>query len=239
MSTSDDRLSRDQERKLVELGRRLFAEHFPNPSRQECPSQQVLRAMAFRQRQLPIGEAPVDHLTICSPCFQDYSRYRRQAQQRAIFNGLIAAAAVFIIGAVLWITGLMPGTTSPPAGGQRVAPPPPQERPLLDAQLDLRRWSPTRGEHDDQPGNGAVLRLPRGRLRITVLLPVGSEEGAYELVLSRSGNVAAAARSEAGLRDGVTVLQAHLDLTQAAAGQYSLRIQRVGSLWHDYPVKLE
>lgn len=239
MSTSDDKLSRKQERKLVEIGRRIFAESFPNPTREGCPSQQVLRAMAFRQRQLPISEAPVDHLTICSPCFQDYSRYRRQAQQRAVFSVAIAAAAVLFIGAVFWIAGVMPGTTSRSAGGLRVAPPPPQERPFLDAQLDVRRWSPVRGEHDVQLGSGAVLRLPRGRLRITVLLPIGSEEGAYEFVLSRSKTVVATARSEAGLRDGVTVLHAHLDLTQASAGQYSLRIQRVGSFWQDYPVRLE
>ncbi len=244
MSTSDDRLSRKQERKLIEIGRRIFAESFPNPAREGCPSQQVLQAMAFRHRQLPITAAPIDHLTICSPCFQEYSRYRKQAQQRTILSGAIAAAAVLaIISAGLWMRGVRPGPSSRSAADFKVAPLPPQQQPpqqpLLEARLDLRRWSATRGEEGAGAGSSPELRLPRSRLRLTILLPVGSEEGAYETVLSRDGNVVATARSDAGLTDGITLLQAQMDLTQATAGQYRLRIQRVGSLLRDYPVKLE
>jgi hypothetical protein len=70
-------------------------------------------------------------------------------------------------------------------------------------------------------------------------LPIGSEEGAYEIALSRTGKVVAGARSEAELTDGITHLQAEIDLTQASAGQYGLRIHRVGSILRDYPVRLE
>jgi hypothetical protein len=244
MFTSADKLSRKQERKLVEIGRRIFAENFPNPTREGCPSQQVLRAMAFRHRQLPINNAPVDHLTICSPCFQEYSRYRKQAQQRTILSGAIAAAAVLaIIGAGLWVGVVRPGSSSRSAADLRVAPPPPQQhppqQPVVEARLDLRRWSPIRGEEGTGAGTSPELRLPRSRLRLTVLLPIGSEEGAYDIVLSRAGNVVATARSDAELTDGITLLQAQMDLTLATAGQYKLRIQRVGSLLREYPVKLE
>jgi len=68
-------MSRRDERELVKLGRGLFAEQFPNPDRAGCPPQDVLRAMAFRRQHTGPGGYPSDHLTVCSPCFRDYSGY--------------------------------------------------------------------------------------------------------------------------------------------------------------------
>ncbi len=180
MFTSADRLSRKQERKLVEIGRRIFAENFPNPTREGCPSQQVLRAMAFRHRQLSITAAPIDHLTICSPCFQEYSRYRKQAQQRTILSGAIAAAAVLaIIGTGLWIGGVRPGSSSRSAADLGVAPPPPPkqhppQQPVVEARLDLRRWSPIRGE--EGTGTGSSPESPTAAKSSSAYGPVANWE---------------------------------------------------------------
>lgn len=76
-------------------------------------------------------------------------------------------------------------------------------------------------------------------MRLSIQLPIGSEEGPYEIAVSRAGNVVASARSDAELIDGITLLRAEMDLTPATTGEHRLRIQRIGSLLRDYPVKLE
>ena len=92
MREPDDKLSRSEEQKFLELGRRVFTEHSPNPTRTGCPSKDTLRAMAFRSKQLAAADLPLQHLTICSPCFQDYTRFRRQAVNQTIFKSALAAA---------------------------------------------------------------------------------------------------------------------------------------------------
>jgi hypothetical protein len=120
-----------------------------------------------------------------------------------------------------------------PAERERVLTP--QEVAAMDIRYDLRRRSPTRG---DETTPDAALECSRRRVRLTILLPIGSEEGAYDVVLSRPGNAAIVARSVAHRSKGISVLQVQLDLTNATAGRYNLRIQQVGSLWHDFPLNL-
>ncbi len=79
MREPDDKLSRSEEQRLLEVGRRVLAEHAPNPARTGCPPQDTLRAMAFRSKRLVAADLPFQHLTVCSNCFQDYTRFRRQA----------------------------------------------------------------------------------------------------------------------------------------------------------------
>jgi hypothetical protein len=225
MTEPDDKLTRSEERRLLELGRRVFSEHFPNPTRAGCPPQDTLRAMAFRSKRLATADLPLQHLSICSPCFQDYSRYRRQARNQMIFRGALAAAvALVVIGAAV-LTGVGRGWFQRPA------------EPLIAAVLDLRPLSPTRGE---EPAiAGAVLMLPRGRLRVTVQLPVGSEEGTYDVAVSQAGRPMQSARGVARNQDGVTVLTVQMNLRILGPGRYAFGVRRVGSGWQEYPLRLD
>lgn len=225
MTEPDDRLSRSEERRLLELGRRVFAEHFPNPTRAGCPPQDTLRAMAFRSKRLATADLPVQHLTICSPCFQDYSRYRRQARNQTIFRGALAAAvAIVVIGAAV-LSGVGRGWFQRPS------------EPLIAAVLDLRPLSPTRGE---EPAiAGAVLTLRRGRLGITAQLPVGSEEGAYDVAVMLPGRVLKSGQGTARAENSVMVLTVQMDLRSLGPGRYAFGVRRVGSSWQEYPLRLE
>jgi hypothetical protein len=225
MTEPDDRLSRSEERRLLELGRRVFAEHFPNPTRAGCPPQDTLRAMAFRSKRLATTDLPVQHLTICSPCFQDYSRYRGQARNQMIFRGALAAAvALVVIGAAV-LSGVGRGWFQRPP------------EPLIAAVLDLRPLSPTRGE--EPPEAGAVLNLRRGRLGITIQLPVGSEDGAYDVAVMLSGRVLQSGQGTARAQDSVMVLTVRMDLRSLGPGRYAFGVRHVGSAWQEYPLRLD
>ena len=235
MSRPDDRLSRRQERKLVEVGKHVFAEHFPNPDRIGCPSQDVLKAMAFRRPSAAGREYPVDHLTMCSPCFRQYSQYRAQAQFRAGARvALIAASIVVVLGALLWFAVGRPGAPGF-RGGVQIARLP---LPLQPVTLDLRPFASSRGQ---APNVGKpALVIPRGRLRVTLQLQVGADEGPYAVVLlGRSGQPAVSAQGQARLLNQVTTLEIEADLRSRAPGQYTLHIGRPSSSWQDYPVTVE
>jgi hypothetical protein len=225
MREPDDKLSRSEEQQLLELGRRVFAEHSPNPARTSCPPQDTLRAMAFRSKQLAAADLPLQHLTICSPCFQDYSRYRRQAFNQMILRGALAAAIVIMVIGVAVLAGVGRGWFQRPA------------EPLMVAILDLRPLSPTRGV--EPPEAGAVLTLRRGRLGITVQLPVGSEEGAYDVAVMLSGRVLQSGQGTARAQDSVMVLTVRMDLRSLGPGRYAFGVRRVGSAWQEYPLRLD
>jgi hypothetical protein len=239
MSRPDDRLSRRQERQLVKAGKRLFAEQFPNPDRIGCPSQDVLKAMAFRRPSAAGREYPVDHLTMCSPCFRQYSQYRAQAQFRAGARvALIAASIVLVVGALLWFAV---GRSGVPGfrGGAQIAQQPQLPLPFQNVTLDLRPFASSRGE---QLPNGGQPRLviPRGRLRIALQLPVGADEGPYAVVLlGRSGQRVVSAQGQARLLDHVTTLEIEADLRSRAPGPCTLRIRRLGSSGQDYPATIK
>jgi len=239
MSRPDDRLSRRQERKLVEVGKRVFAEHFPNPDRIGCPSRDVLKAMAFRRPSAAGREYPVDHLTMCSPCFRQYSRYRAQAQFRAGARvALIAASIVVVLGALLWFAVGRPGAPGF-RGGAQIAQRPRLPLPLQKVTLDLRPFASSREEQAPNAGKRALV-IPQGRLRITLQLPVGADEGPYAVVLlGPSGQPTVSAQGQARLLNQVTTLEIEADLRSRAPGPYTLRIGRLGSSWQDYPVTVE
>lgn len=224
MIEPDDKLPHREEQRLLQLGRRVFAEHSPNPTRAGCPPQDTLRAMAYRSKRLAAADLPLEHLTICSPCFQDYSRYRRQAvNQIALRWALAAALAVVVIGAAV-LAGMGRGWFQRPS------------EPLIAATLDLRPLSPTRGEG---PTEGAVLTLPRGRLQITTQLPVGSEDGTYDVAVMQAGRELQLVQGTARAQDSVMVLTVRMDLRSLGPGRYAFGVRRVGSAWQEYPLRLE
>ena len=66
---------RDEERFLTALGRGLL-EEFPNSTRKGCPPAEILKSIASHEMALPEAEKWLDHLTSCSPCYQDFCHFR-------------------------------------------------------------------------------------------------------------------------------------------------------------------
>src|SRR5215469_315142 len=72
-----DEFSKDEQRILDVLEWGLSRE-FPNPDRIGCPGSAVLRGIAFRKSQLVEVHQWMDHLSTCSPCYQEFTQLRKQ-----------------------------------------------------------------------------------------------------------------------------------------------------------------
>jgi hypothetical protein len=64
------------EKKILELGRKHFAEDFPNPKREGCPAKSQLKLLAENPRQAK--ESVLNHISFYSPCYRAYSRFVRE-----------------------------------------------------------------------------------------------------------------------------------------------------------------
>ncbi len=95
--------SKDQERHLLRLAKKLFMEHHPNPQRLGCPGDEMLKAVAHGSADLPRTqqEAVMDHLSICSPCFREFYSYRRGVRFRRQVPIFLGVAALVIVAGVL------------------------------------------------------------------------------------------------------------------------------------------
>src|ERR1700678_3602076 len=78
-------------RDVVALGKKYSKTGFPNPNREGCPSRSSLRAMAYRDQHLTLGDLPASHIVSCSPCFQEYAHFRRMS---LLFRGVRITAAL-------------------------------------------------------------------------------------------------------------------------------------------------
>jgi hypothetical protein len=58
---------------LLGLGRKHFAEDFPNPKRQGCPPKNALQLLAEDPRKAE--NWVLNHISFCSPCYRDYSHF--------------------------------------------------------------------------------------------------------------------------------------------------------------------
>jgi hypothetical protein len=106
--------------------------------------------------------------------------------------------------------------------------------------LDLRAKSVSRGDTPDKQGEGTTPRLPRTRLSLSIQLPIGSEDGIYDVALVSSvGQLLLEARGEAKLQNFVEVLPVQVNLADLAPGLYQLRLRRAQTQGSSYSVVLE
>jgi len=213
--------ARDEQRLLDALGRGLLKE-FPNPDRTGCPGSAVLKRIASHEMPLAEAEKWLDHLTSCSPCYSDFSQFQSGYKRQRARTFLAIAASVFI---VISIAGwaLFFKQKGPPA--------------VQTAVLDLRNRSIPRGG-EPNPGE-QPLEVSRRARYLNVYLPLGSAEGPYELrIATTAGGAVFNTRSVASLKDGLTSIQAVVDLSSASPGQYVFQVRRPGSEWNSYPLML-
>jgi hypothetical protein len=251
--SKQDSLSPKEERKMREALRDIFAIDFPNPERRGCPEnvQAKLKALAWR-RKFPDAQELISHLGSCSPCYQEHEEFVRQHRSRQRLYRL-AAVAVVVVGLGFWISWKLmrgPGSMVPMPPPIVNAPPPEQlpaqtaDPPELEKQkppevqvavLDLRKRGIPRGESKTTPGD---LALPKGRLKLSIYLPFGSEVGQYEVRISGRKKQVGTAKGVAVMRNHITVLDVNIDTSAFDSGIYSLAIRQVGWGWYRYAVKV-
>ena len=212
---------RDEKRILDALGRGLLKE-FPNPERVGCPGSDVLRRMASHEMPLPEAEKWLDHLTSCSPCYRDFSELQAVYRHRRMQTILaIAASILVVVGVAGW--ALFFKQKGPPV--------------VQTAVLDLRNRAVPRGG-EPTPGE-QPLEVSREVKRLNIYLPLGSAEGPYEVrIAPTTGSAIFTTNGVASLKDGVTSIEAAVDLSSASSGRYVLQIRRPNSEWNSYPLLL-
>lgn len=230
------RFSRREEKRLLRLAAEVSRTEFPNPERAGCSSPETLKALAHRQIPLEETGDMIAHIGTCSPCFTQYSDCRRSHKRRKTIRVLfmcavIAAVAGLLVSRVGW--QLRPQSSEERQIAKGLPMPP--YRQLV---FDLRGWSYPRS---DRPGDAKPdLRLPREPVQLSIYLPIGSEDGMYDVQLQRPAQPPSLeTRGEARLRNHIEILEVKVDTSTLMPGSYLLRLRRAAAGWSEYPVQLD
>jgi len=236
---------------LLKFGKRYLSEAFPNPDRIGCPPENVLRASAFSP--LTADPAVSEHLTCCSPCFNCYMAFLTELQEelrqkRPFWKEVLTwsktvplraatvavAAIVLTVGAYLAVFNSQgPRPPLPPQPG--TGPAPIAYSPFI---FDLRELSPTRAP--TVKGHQArAVDLPRKPLDMSVVLPIGSEEGAYQVSLKAKGTTVWTERAQAHLVEHNIILQVKLDLAKFPPGIYAFEVETASGFFLRQPVAIQ
>jgi hypothetical protein len=211
----------------------LYGRAHPNPTREGCPPPEQL--VSLSRRELPIGDPAYDHLSKCSPCYREFRALQQAeaARRTATLSRrrllYVAAAAVLVMAiAGSWLVLRGPGNATTPV---------PSTRAVQDARLDLRPFAVARG--DEHTTVARPLVLSRARLSATILLPVGSEPGAYDVqLLDANLQSRATSTGTATIVDFITTLAMTLDTSALPPGNYQLAVRRQGEDWRMFPAEL-
>jgi hypothetical protein len=209
----------------------VFARANPNPERRGCPSDEALQDLATRQR--PITDPAYEHLAQCSPCYRTFRQFQRErrsnpARRESGYRRWLAAAAVLLLAlASVWFVASRRGGGVVVDGSSEVR-----------AQMDLRRYTVNRSDEDAPAQQPLVAQ--RARLELTLLLPVGSEAGTYELqVMDSQLRSQRSTLGEAQIENFVTTLHTRVDLRTLSSGDYKLALRRRGEDWRFFPLRVE
>jgi len=224
---SDQPLTKREERQLIGAYQRiLLGGECPNPNRAGCPGSVILKAMAFRELEQDQVLDWIEHLGTCSPCFREYTEFRKQVEWRRNAAYIGVAAAVLVVLSVAW-------------WGWRSRHP-----VLITARFhvvaDLRNRLTLRSDQGREPGTGPLV-FKRGIDDVSVYLPEGSRAGTYEVAVFREdlGEPLVSSTSQARLEKDMTVLNTTLDLSRMPSGRYLLGIRLPGIEWSYYPMVVE
>jgi hypothetical protein len=83
------------------------------------------------------------------------------------------------------------------------------------------------------------LDLPKGRLRLSIYLPIGSEEGDCEVRISGQQNWVLTAKGKAAMQNHLNILTVEVDTSTFEAGKSNLAIRQAGWGWNRYPLQLK
>ena len=193
--------------------------------------EQVVRDVAARR--LPVQDAPWEHITHCSPCFREFLGFRSEltdARKRLVRRNRIvlvsALAAAGIAGVAIW-TGGLHGTRTPTTIAAVV-------------RVDLRPFALARNEVQDPPQSKQVAAtFSRQAIRLEISLPVGSDEGKYDVRLMDSELRALMSSSAAtAFTDHIVSISVAFDLSRLAPGSYVLGVHGPDGNWRTYPVAI-
>lgn len=173
---------------------------------------------------MPLSEAEkwLDHLGSCSPCYCDFSRFRDAYRHRRRQTLVAIAASILVVVSIgVWALVQWHNKT----------------QISQTAVLDLRNLSVARGVEPSPEVK--PLEVSREASRLSILLPLGSSEGQYDVrIATPSGKSVVTANGMAKFKNGATTLQTAMKLSSVSTGAYVLQIRKAGLEWSSYPLVL-
>jgi hypothetical protein len=206
---------------------------YPNPGRKGCPADPVVKEFAARAVDDTLEQDPRwHHITHCSECYREFLGLRAELQRRPTARwakiGVAAAVAavLIVVGALLTIRE-----------SNRPIPPQNAELVFQPRIVDLQGRATTRSEEGKEETKPLVLeREPEA---LTIRLPFGSREGAYEVRIAKSADQPLlSAAGDAKVDKGTTDLTAKMDLSKFNPGNYFICLRRLPWDWTCYPVAI-
>ena len=244
-TSTPEGLPPQREAQLIAAAARVFRTGFPNTDRSGCPTQETLQSVSGKTSGAVESETVLEHLTCCSPCFAEYERLLRRDRLSKNLKVLALCASLLIsVGLAVWFYAFSgkQGLRPPEPTIVQKAPAPPQTPPTQFevALVDLRNRSPVRGEQQPGPTETLVASLPTRRLDLSVYLPIGSEEGRYEIRIVREAQTPLLTVGGATtLENRNVVLRLRTDLSGFAPGRYLLAVRKANFNWTYYPIALK
>ncbi len=167
------------------------------------------------------AEAHLDHLSSCSPCYEDFLRlqadYRRR-RARMVFA--VAASVLIVVGLATWAMLHRHNNEQ-----------------IARAVVDLRDRSFARGT--EPPPKETPIEIGRDVSRLDIYLPLGASDGAYDLrVTTAKGDLLFSGTAVATVEAGITSLRVNPNLSSVSPGLYVLQLRKTGSEWTSYPLRL-
>jgi hypothetical protein len=201
----------------------MYSSVEPNPDRVGCPPREALRELAMRTR--PLSDPLWDHVMECAPCridMRETGRGRARTPIRSTTRsfGVVAVAALALgIGLAAWMLTREAGTST-------------------SITRDLRHYAQVRSDRPQL--SEPAFDLPPRLIRLNLVLPNGSEPGAYDIeVRGTADQSRATASGHATLQDFIMRLSTDIDLRSAARGPSQLAIRRPGEDWQRFPVRIQ
>ena len=220
MSESEE-LDQKEEKRLLDLLAQGLSQDFPNPQRIGCPDPAVLRAIALHK--LPLTEVRrwLDHLSTCSPCFQQSAEFRKEAerQRRRRMAWIASGGAILILISALWVWMHT-------------------HKPATEV-LDLRQVPAVNQQNLTAQGQQTLV-LYRWARRLTLDLPAGSKPGIEEevAIFSETDTEIFDATTKTQLENQIVFIEVDVDISKFEPGQYFLGIREPGVTWTEYHMRI-
>jgi hypothetical protein len=205
--------ARRVERRLIKIAGAALRENSANPERIGCPDPSAVEAAVRRRLNFPGLVDVVDHIATCAPCFEQYNRQRQRLRIRNAGTAMLGCVVLLVLG-FLWLHGPAKGPNYKEPIAKQVS------APVLIATLDYRSWT--------------------ARLDLTIMLPIGTEDGGFTVQFRTSTNESVAEATGTATWDGTAeALKIRTDLRDVPAGRYNVAIQSRNSSVRLYPLVLE
>jgi len=217
---------------------------YPNPERRGCPGSEVLKRIASHD--LPQSKDPAwEHVTHCSPCYGEFLAFREEqkatkAQARLRRRFALATAAALLLVGVGWIFLHRSPKLNGPQDAEKTAPQILARAAPRPAYLDFESVRTNRGAADT-PNSRRQYDLPLEDLDLKIRLPIGSEDGEYQLeILPEPGErPVASGKGTASLEDHSVFLRTQINLQGLKTGKYYIAFRRLNAEWTVLPLNLK